>query len=217
MGISQGKLSLYVAAGGINPKATLPIVLDLGTDNETLLNDPLYVGLRQRRLDDEASEAFVDIFMREMHKNFPNMLIQFEDFHTTLAFPLLEKHRNVYPCFNDDIQGTGAVILGGLIRAFQMNGVPLKDQKIVFFGAGSSGVGVAETICHWLRLQGIDEQTAKEMFWLVDSKGLVADNRGDKLPAHKRYLSRSAADTPRLTSLLEVVKVQTLVLGHIES
>ncbi|KAM0754105.1 hypothetical protein T439DRAFT_322991 [Meredithblackwellia eburnea MCA 4105] len=215
MGISMGKLSLYVAAGGVNPKATLPIVLDLGTDNERLLADPLYVGLRQRRMSDKDAEAFVAVFMKEMHKNFPNMIIQFEDFHTTLAFPLLSTHRDVYPCFNDDIQGTGAVVLAGAIRAFALNGKPLKDQRILFFGAGSSGVGVAETICRYFELQGISQEDAKKMFWLVDSKGLVATNRGDKLPEHKVFLARTEEDAPKLRTLEEVVRhVQpTALLG----
>jgi malate dehydrogenase (oxaloacetate-decarboxylating)(NADP+) len=152
MGISQGKLSLYVAAGGVNPKAvrspffplspshpsirvgnaakidngrlifpfsqTLPICLDFGTDNEKLLADPLYLGLRQRRLPEEVCIAFVEKFMAEMNKTFPNMIIQFEDFKTPLAFPLLAQNRDKYPCFNDDIQGTGSVVLAGVLRAF---------------------------------------------------------------------------------------------------
>ncbi|KAK4702833.1 malate dehydrogenase (oxaloacetate-decarboxylating)(NADP+), partial [Phenoliferia sp. Uapishka_3] len=206
MGISMGKLSLYVAAGGVNPKATLPIVLDLGTDNERLLADPLYVGLRQRRMADAEAEEFVAVFMKEMHKNFPNIIIQFEDFHTTLAFPVLAKHRDVYPCFNDDIQGTGAVVLAGAIRAFALNGKALKDQKILFFGAGSSGVGVAETICRYFVLNGISEQDAKNMFWLVDSKGLVSNNRGDTLPEHKRFLARTSPNEPILKTLESVVR-----------
>ncbi|POY76220.1 putative Malate dehydrogenase (oxaloacetate-decarboxylating) (NADP(+)) [Rhodotorula taiwanensis] len=224
MGISQGKLSLYVAGGGVNPKAlerlkagapgsplllrmpqTLPITLDFGTDNEKLLADPLYLGLRQRRLPDEDCEKFVEVFMKEMHATFPNMIIQFEDFHTTLAFPLLHNNREIYPCFNDDIQGTGAVILAGAIRAFRLNGVPLEDQKILFFGAGSSGVGVAETICKYFELQGMSEEEAKSKFWLVDSRGLVSHNRGDKLPEHKKYLARSEPDAPKLRTLQEVV------------
>ncbi|GAA5872013.1 hypothetical protein JCM3774_006580 [Rhodotorula dairenensis] len=215
MGISQGKLSLYVAAGGVNPKATLPITLDFGTDNEKLLADPLYLGLRQRRLPDNKCEEFVDVFMKEMHATFPNMIIQFEDFHTTLAFPLLQKNRDVYPCFNDDIQGTGAVVLAGAIRAFHLNGVPLKDQKILFFGAGSSGVGVAETIAKHFELQGMSKEEAKSKFWLVDSRGLVAHNRGDNLPEHKRYLARTEPDAPKLKTLQEVVEhVQpTALLG----
>ncbi|ORY77633.1 hypothetical protein BCR35DRAFT_305399 [Leucosporidium creatinivorum] len=206
MGISMGKLSLYVAAGGVNPKATLPIVLDFGTDNEKLLADPLYVGLRQRRLPDAECEAFVDVFMAEMHKTFPNMIIQFEDFHTTLAFPLLFNNREKYPCFNDDIQGTGAVVLAGAIRAFALSEIPLKDQRILFFGAGSSGVGVAETICKYFEKQGMTEEEAKAKFWLVDSRGLVAHNRGDTLPEHKRYLARSESDAPKLKTLSEVVE-----------
>ncbi|GAA5945963.1 hypothetical protein JCM10213_006206 [Rhodosporidiobolus nylandii] len=214
MGISQGKLSLYVAAGGVNPKATLPICLDFGTDNEKLLADPLYLGLRQRRLPEDKCIEFVDRFMAEMSSNFPNMIIQFEDFKTPLAFPLLAKHRDVYPCFNDDIQGTGAVVLAGAIRAFRQTGVPLKDQKILFFGAGSSGVGVAETICKYFELQGMSEEEAKSRFWLVDSRGLVAHNRGDKLPDHKKYLARTD-DVPKLKTLQEVVEyVQpTALLG----
>ncbi|SCV73341.1 BQ2448_7267 [Microbotryum intermedium] len=207
MGISMGKLSLYVAAGGVNPKATLPIVVDFGTDNEKLLGDPLYVGMRQRRMSDVDCEAWFEVFMKEMHKTFPNMIIQFEDFHTTLAFPLLEKHRERYPCFNDDIQGTGSVILAGAIRAFAQNGIPLKEQRILFFGAGSSGVGVAETISKHFELAGsMTEDEARNRFWLVDSKGLVANNRGDKLPTHKQYLARREDDAPKLKTLLEVVK-----------
>ncbi|GAA6063694.1 hypothetical protein JCM10212_000273 [Sporobolomyces blumeae] len=206
MGISQGKLALYCAAGGVNPRATLPVCLDLGTDNEKLLSDPLYVGVRQRRVDDKATLEFVDRFMEEMHKNFPNMIIQFEDFATSKAFPILHKHRDAYPCFNDDIQGTGAVVLAGAIRAFHLTGIPLKDQRILFFGAGSSGVGVAETITKYFQMQGMSEEEARDKFWLVDSKGLVANNRGDKLPEHKKYLARQDPSTPRLPSLIDVLK-----------
>ncbi|KAJ8292375.1 NADP-dependent malic enzyme [Rhodotorula toruloides] len=215
MGISQGKLSLYVAAGGVNPKATLPIAIDFGTDNETLLADPLYVGQRIRRLSQEKCLEFMEVFMRCMHETFPNMVIQHEDWQTPLAFPLLHKNRDLYPCFNDDIQGTGAVVLAGAIRAFHLNGVALKDQKILFFGAGSSGVGVAETICKYFELQGMSEEEAKSKFWLVDSKGLVAHNRGDTLPMHKKYLARSEPDAPKLRTLKEVVEhVQpTALLG----
>lgn len=141
-----------------------------------------------------------------MHKTFPNMVIQFEDWRTSLAFPLLHKNRDVYPCFNDDIQGTGAVILAGAIRAFKLNGKALKDQRIVFFGAGSSGVGVAETIQRHFELQGISAHDARKMFYLVDSKGLVARNRGDKLAEHKLSLARDEDDAPRLKTLEEVVR-----------
>ncbi|GAA5991350.1 hypothetical protein JCM5350_006993 [Sporobolomyces pararoseus] len=206
MGISQGKLALYVAGAGVQPQSTLPIMIDLGTDSEKLLSDPLYVGVRSRRVSDEKALEFMDVFMAEMHKTFPNMIIQFEDWATTKAFPLLHKHRDVYPCFNDDIQGTGAVVLAGAIRAFQLTQIPLKDQRILFFGAGSSGVGVAETIVKYFQMQGMSEEEAKSKFWLVDSKGLVAHNRGDKLPAHKEYLARSDPSTPRLPNILEVLK-----------
>ncbi|GAA5877685.1 hypothetical protein JCM16303_000204 [Sporobolomyces ruberrimus] len=206
MGISQGKLALYVAGAGVQPKSTLPVCLDMGTDNEALLSDPLYVGVRKRRIDDAKTLEFLEVFMREMNKNFPNMLIQFEDFSTPKAFASLAKFRDVYPCFNDDIQGTGAVVLAGAIRAFHLTQIPLKDQRILFFGAGSSGVGVAETIVKYFQLQGMSEEEAKSKFWLVDSKGLVAHNRGDKLPSHKEYLARSDPSTPRLPNLLEVLK-----------
>jgi malate dehydrogenase (oxaloacetate-decarboxylating)(NADP+) len=142
----------------------------MGTNSEKLLQDPLYVGVRKRRVSDEEALAFMDSFMVEMHKNFPNMIIQFEDWATSKAFPLLHKHRDVYPAFNDDIQGTGAVVLAGAIRAFHLTQIPLKDQRILFFGAGSSGVGVAETIVKYFQLQGMSEEEAKSKFWLVDSK-----------------------------------------------
>lgn len=182
MGISQGKLALYVAGAGVQPKSTPPVCLDMGTDNEALLSDPLYVGVRQRRIDDAKTLEFLEVFMREMNKNFPNMLIQFEDFSTPKAFASLAKFRDVYPCFNDDIQGTGAVVLAGAIRAFHLTQIPLKDQRILFFGAGSSGVGVAETIVKYFQLQGMSEEEAKSKFWLVDSKVSHSSLRESSIP-----------------------------------
>ncbi|GAA95484.1 uncharacterized protein L969DRAFT_98187 [Mixia osmundae IAM 14324] len=206
MGIPIGKLSLYVACAGIDPSRTLPIVFDLGTANAKNLQDPLYVGIKQPRVSNEQAQEFISEFMVAVSKRWPQLIVQFEDLNTELAFDVLASQREQYPCFNDDIQGTAAVCLAGIINAIKQSGSPLRDHKLVFFGAGSAAVGIAQLICEHFVKQGVPEETARRMFWLVDSKGLVADNRGDKLPAHKVYFSRPEADAPRLTTLLSVVQ-----------
>ena len=139
-------MSLYVAAAGIKPEKTLPIVLDYGTENESNLKDPLYLGLRQRRVSKKEAQDFMDEFMAATTEVFPDMVIQFEDFETEKAFHHLDIYRNKYRCFNDDIQGTGAVVLSGYMNAVPLSGVPLSDQKLVFMGAGSAGVGIAKQV-----------------------------------------------------------------------
>ncbi|KAJ2971019.1 hypothetical protein NQ176_g7898 [Zarea fungicola] len=146
VGISIGKLSLYTAAAGINPEKTLPIVLDTGTDNESNLKDPLYLGLRQKRVSRIVQQEFMDEFMDAVKEVYPNMVVQFEDFDSEKAFNYLDRYRNTHRCFNDDVQGTGAVVLGGYIGAVNLSGVPIEDQRLVFMGAGSAGVGVAKQL-----------------------------------------------------------------------
>jgi len=209
MPIAIGKLSLYVAGAGIRPSSTLPICLDLGTNNEKFLEDPLYLGIRRKRVSDEQMQEFMEEFMAEMSCNFPNILVQFEDFSTDNAFKYLKIFRERYCTFNDDIQGTGAVVLSGFFNAAKLSslasGQPLSSHRILFFGAGSAGVGVAMQLMSFFKLQGLSEDEARERIWLVDSQGLVYDARG-KLPAHKRFFSRRDYDGPPMKNLVDVIK-----------
>lgn len=168
MGIPVGKLSLYTACAGIRPDATLPLTLDLGTNNEQLRNDPLYMGSRRAKVSPEEEQEFMDEMMAALTERWPGIVIQFEDFKN--PFPALERYRDTYTCFNDDIQGTGAVILGGFINAVKSTGVAPKDQRAVFLGAGSAGVGVAKQLVEFFMREGLTEDEARKCFWLVDSK-----------------------------------------------
>ncbi|KAJ2769928.1 hypothetical protein IWQ56_002363, partial [Coemansia nantahalensis] len=215
MGIPVGKLQLYVAAAGLNPDRCLPIVLDFGTNTQRYLDDPLYLGLRQSRPADAEFYAAADRVVEALHEAFPSMFIQFEDFSTDHAFGLLERWRNKVLCFNDDIQGTGCVILGGFISAVEQAGIPARDQRILFVGAGSAGVGVAKQLVDYFVVEhGMSEDDAKAMFWLVDSRGLITDNRGDKLADHKVYFARhDNGDTQcaTLEDAIEYVRPTALV------
>lgn len=207
MGIPIGKLSLYVAAAGFHPSTTLPVMLDFGTNNESLLNDDLYIGARHKRVPDDEYYELVEEFMVAVKDKWPNCLVQFEDFSNDHCFDLLENYKNRMLCFNDDIQGTGAVVTSGFLNATKLSEVPLKDHKIVFFGAGSAAVGVAKQIVHQMILQGISKEDALSKFWLVDSSGLVTNNRGGQLQDHKVLFARK--DIPKdgqLKTLVEVVK-----------
>ncbi|KAI0073763.1 malic enzyme [Panus rudis PR-1116 ss-1] len=218
MPISIGKLSLYVAGAGIRPESTVPICLDLGTNNEKFLEDPLYLGLRQRRPPMEVTNEFMEEFMYEMSRVFPDLLVQFEDFSTDKAFSYLEAFRNRYPVFNDDIQGTGAVVLSGFLNAAKLSsaasGRPLSDHKILFLGAGSAGVGVAQQLTSFFMLQGLSEQEARDRIYLVDSQGLIYDERGP-MAEHKKYFSRRDYRGPPMTNLVDIIEhVQpTALLG----
>ncbi|KAF9269657.1 malic enzyme [Marasmius fiardii PR-910] len=209
MGISVGKLSLYVAGAGIRPESTIPICLDLGTNTQKYLDDPFYLGLRQKRVPEKEMTEFMDEFMYEMSRVFPKLLVQFEDFSTDHAFLYLDRYRNKYPVFNDDIQGTGAVVLSGFMNAAKLSseasGLPLNSHKILFFGAGSAGVGVGMQLMSFFTLQGLSEQEARERIWLVDSQGLVFDARGP-LPEHKRYFSRKDYSGPPIKDLLDILE-----------
>lgn len=203
MGIPVGKLALYTGCAGIHPERTLPITLDFGTDNEDNLKDPLYMGAKMHRVSEENQLAFMDEMMIALNDKWPGLLVQFEDFKN--PFPSLARYRNTYTCFNDDIQGTGAVILGGVINAFEDSKRPLNEHKLVFMGAGSAAVGVAKQICDLFVRNGIPEDKAKAMFWLVDSRGLVTTDRGDKLQDHKVYFARCDNGGEQYKSLEEVV------------
>ncbi|KAJ3345431.1 hypothetical protein HDU83_004091 [Entophlyctis luteolus] len=210
MGIPVGKLSLYVAAGGFNPQRTLPICLDLGTNTQKHLDDPFYLGTKSPRPNDEVFYDFVEAVMAALKRRWPNLLVQFEDFSSEHAFGTLEKLRDRYFMFNDDIQGTGAVILSGFINAIKLSGVPLRDHRILFVGAGSAGVGVASQIMeHFVYAGKMSPEGAKSVFYLMDSKGLITSDRKDapRYPHHKTIFMREDMAGTQIASVLEAIEM----------
>ena len=187
MGIPIGKLSLYTLIGGIDPARTLPIVLDVGTDNVELLDDPQYLGWRHRRIDDDDYYAFIDKFVAAVHKQLPDVLLQWEDFATVHAQPILTSYRDKLLTFNDDIQGTAAVTLGALHGAAKVAGRPLSQQQVVMLGAGSAGIGVLDMIRQQMVTEGLSEQAALERIWVVDVVGLLTDDRTDLSVAQRKF------------------------------
>ncbi|HEX9831543.1 MAG TPA: NAD-dependent malic enzyme [Mycobacterium sp.] len=179
MGIPVGKLSLYTLIGGIDPARTLPIVLDVGTDNVELLEDPQYLGWRHRRIGDDEYFAFIDEFVAAVHEEMPDVLLQWEDFATAHAQPILERYRDKLLTFNDDIQGTAAVALGALHGAANVAGRPLSQQQVVMLGAGSAGIGVLNMVKREMVAQGLSEADALSRIWVVDVVGLLTDDRTD--------------------------------------
>lgn len=186
MGIPIGKLSLYVAAGGIRPSQTLPVCLDVGTDREELLGDPLYLGTPQKRLRGPAYDELLEEFVRAANRKFPGVLIQFEDFVGPNALRLLDLYRDRVCCFNDDIQGTGAVALAALLASERVTGRRLPDEKVVIAGAGGAGTGIARAICAAMKEEGLSDEAARSRIWTTDSKGLVTKT-GDP---YKREFAR---------------------------
>jgi len=211
MGIPVGKLSLYSACAGVHPEHCLPIVLDVGTNNQELLNDPYYLGLRERRLTGEAYDSFVDEFMVAARKTFPGVLIQFEDFANHSAFKLLHKYRDEACVFNDDIQGTAAVALAGLFSALRVSCAKLRDQKILFLGAGEAATGIADLIVSAMRAEGISEKEARRRNWLFDSRGLVVGSRND-LAEHKRLYAHDHAPINDYAVAIRALK-PTAIIG----
>ncbi|WP_068546137.1 NAD-dependent malic enzyme [Thalassotalea crassostreae] len=173
MGIPIGKLSLYTSCGGISPAYTLPVMLDVGTNNENLLNDPMYMGARHKRIDQEQYDEFVQMFIDAVKRRWPSVLLQFEDFAQPNAMPLLQKYRNEICCFNDDIQGTASVTVGTLLAACRIKGSKLSEQKVVFVGAGSAGCGIAEQIISQMVSEGLSDSQARKQVFMVDRFGLL--------------------------------------------
>lgn len=187
LGIPIGKLSLYTLIGGIRPERTLPIVLDVGTNNSERLNDPEYFGWRHERITGDDYFAFIEQFVDAVKGELPETCLQWEDFANPHARPILERYRDQLLTFNDDIQGTAAVALGAILSAIRVTGKSLKDQQIVVLGAGSAATGVADVLCAAMREEGLTDEQARSRFWLVNSKGVLHAGRKDLTPEQMIY------------------------------
>jgi len=195
MGIPIGKLSLYTALAGIDPARTLPVVLDAGTDNAELLDDPMYLGWRHRRVDGEDYDRFVDRFVQAVRAELPYVLLQWEDFATPHALPILERYRDQLLTFNDDIQGTAAVVAAALSAAAVATGSRAREQKVVMLGAGSAGIGVCEQIARSMVADGLSGQAARDRIYVADVRGLIAAERADLSPAQRQFAHPASAVT----------------------
>ena len=211
MGIPVGKLSLYSACAGVNPEVCLPVMLDVGTNNEQLLKDPYYVGLRRKRLTGKAYYDFIDEFITAARKAFPSVLIQFEDFANHSAFQLLDKYRTQYCVFNDDIQGTAAVALAGLFSALRIKGGKLSEERLLFLGAGEAATGIADLVVTAMIAEGLSEAEARKRIWLVDSRGLVVKDR-EGLNKHKLPYAHEHAPVGDFLSAIKTLK-PTAIIG----
>ncbi|KRY21082.1 NADP-dependent malic enzyme, mitochondrial [Trichinella patagoniensis] len=212
MGIPVGKLSLYVALAGVHPQWCLPVVLDVGTDNEEIKKDPFYIGMKHERIRDERYDRLVDNFLRAAVERFgPTCLIQFEDFANQNAFRFLDKYKKAYCTFNDDIQGTASVAVAGLISAAKMTKKSLKDHRVLFYGAGEAAVGIAKLTCLAMSNEGIPFEEAKKNIWMVDSKGLIVKGRSH-LNEHKLEFAQDHAEVQSLEDIINKVK-PTAIIG----
>jgi len=211
MGIPIGKLQLYTGCAAVPPDGLLPILLDCGTNNRELLNDPLYLGLRQARPSEHEMTLFVDEFVEAVQDVFPNCCIHFEDWKGTDAFRFLARYRDKVSCYNDDIQGTGSITVAGLLNAVRIKGEKLKDQRVLFLGAGSAGVGIANMIASAMTLEGLTEEQAQSRISLFDIYGLLEPSRKDLIPEQKVY-ARPHAPTRDFQVAINSIK-PTILIG----
>ena len=215
--ISVGKLMVYTAAAGIDPKSVLPVVLDAGTNRETLLEDKLYLGNRHKRVYGDKYYDFIDKFVQTAEKLFPKLYLHFEDFGRSNAANVLHKYWKTYPVFNDDIQGTGIITLAGILGALKISGEKLTDQKYMCFGAGTAGAGIADRIYQEMLQQGLSEDEARKRFYLVDKQGLLFDDMDDLTPEQKPFARKrdEFSNANELTNLEAAVKAvkPTILVG----
>jgi malate dehydrogenase (oxaloacetate-decarboxylating) len=221
--ISIGKLAIYTAAGGIDPTRVIPVMLDVGTNRETLLKDPMYVGNRHARVRGERYDAFIDAYVETVTKLFPNALLQWEDFAPGNGRRILEKYRNRISTFNDDMQGTGAITLAAAVSAVRVCGSPMRNQRVVIFGAGTAGLGIADQIRDAMVREGLPLEQASARFWLVDADGLLVDDMGVRVHDYQAPYARPRAEVKRwkrsqpgdIIDLAEVVRQvrPTMLIG----
>ncbi|WP_141550647.1 oxaloacetate-decarboxylating malate dehydrogenase [Bacillus thuringiensis] len=217
--IAIGKLAVYTAAVGIDPSRVLPVILDVGTNREELLNNPFYIGNRHPRITGEAYDEFIDTFVQAVNKQFPKALLHWEDFSSRNARKILDKYRHDVCTFNDDIQGTGAVSLAAVLSAVKASGVPLSEHRVVVFGAGTAGIGIADQVRDAMIRVGVSEEESYKRFWCIDRNGLVTDNMEDLLDFQIPYARKEAEVSEwkenDVIGLAEVVKhvKPTILIG----
>jgi malate dehydrogenase (oxaloacetate-decarboxylating) len=195
--IAIGKLAIYTAAGGIDPTRVIPVMLDVGTNRESLLKDPMYIGNRHARVRGKRYDAFIDAYVQAVTKRFPNALLQWEDFGPGNGRRILEKYRHQFCTFNDDMQGTGAITLAAAVSAARVCGSPLRNQRVVIFGAGTAGLGIADQIRDSMMREGLSREDAIARFWLVDVDGLLTDDMGERLRDYQAPYARPRAEVKR--------------------